>query len=109
VSDPVRDYWAECVAIAANDCGLTLTEEQLQCLAGAMESGHEHYGLAFYTPPASDRISDVQRECDRRLAEQRAESQQQLDAARERDEDRARVIRRQAWRIEELQEAANKP
>ena len=43
----MMDYWEECISIAANDCGLTLTKDQLECLAGSVESGHENYGMAF--------------------------------------------------------------
>ncbi len=34
-------YWEECVAEAANDCGLILTKEQLECIAGAVEVSHQ--------------------------------------------------------------------
>jgi hypothetical protein len=57
-----KDYWSECIAQAADECDLNLTIEQLECLASAAESGHEHYGMAFYSPPDSDRISDIERE-----------------------------------------------
>jgi hypothetical protein len=68
-----RDYWSECIAIAAEECDLTLTAEQLECLAGAAEGGHEHYGMAFYSPPASDRISDIEREWKAKLKAQQDE------------------------------------
>src|SRR5687768_4418901 len=56
------DYWKECIAIACEDVDLKLTDEQLTALAeGAME-GHEHYGMAFYSPPASDRLNDIENE-----------------------------------------------
>lgn len=54
------DYWAEIIANAAEECDLTLTPEQRDCLAGAAENGHEHYGMAFYSPPASERLSDIE-------------------------------------------------
>lgn len=56
------DYWKECISIGADECGLSLTEEQLEYLAGSAESGHEHYGMAFYEPPASDRYNAIERE-----------------------------------------------
>jgi hypothetical protein len=66
------DYWKECIEIAANDCGLVLTPDQLQALAWAVESGHENYGQAFYSPPAGEytdmRVANLQRE----LATERA-------------------------------------
>ena len=51
-----QDYWQECISIAAEECALKLTPEQLDCLASSAEAGHEHYGMAFYSPPESDRI-----------------------------------------------------
>ena len=56
------EYWKECIAIAADECELTLTSEQLECLASSAEGGHENYGMAFYSPPASDRMNDIERE-----------------------------------------------
>ena len=55
-----RDYWQECMAIAAEECELTLTPDQLDCLASAAESGHEHYGMAFYSPPPGERMSEIE-------------------------------------------------
>jgi hypothetical protein len=61
-----RNYWKECLSIGADECGLTLTPEQLDALAESVEGGHEHYGMAFYSPPASDRIAVLKREEDDR-------------------------------------------
>jgi translation elongation factor EF-Tu-like GTPase len=55
-----RDYWQECIAIAAEECDLKLTQEQLDHLASAAESGHEHYGMAFYSPPPSERLTEIE-------------------------------------------------
>ena len=57
-----NQYWRECIASGADECGLVLTDEQLRCLADAAECGHENYGQAFYSPPASDRIAVIERE-----------------------------------------------
>lgn len=62
------DYWRECIAIAAEECELVLTEDQLHALADSAESGHDHYGMAFYSPPANERIADIEREWKQRLA-----------------------------------------
>ena len=56
------EYWKECVSIGADDCGAELTDEQLDCIAGSVEGGHENYGMAFYSPPASDRLDSIERE-----------------------------------------------
>ncbi len=55
------DYWQEYISQAADECGLKLTKEQLECLASSAEAGHEYYGMAFYSPPSSDRIADIER------------------------------------------------
>ena len=54
------DYWRECIGQAADECELVLTPEQLTCLADAASGGHEHYGMAFYSPPDSDRLGDIE-------------------------------------------------
>ena len=68
-----QDYWQECISIAAEESDLKLTSEQLKYLASSAESGHEHYGMAFYSPPSSDRISDIEREGKKKLKEQQDE------------------------------------
>ena len=60
--DAKKDYWQECIAIGAEECGLTLTSEQLECLAGSAEGGHDNYGMAFYSPPSSDRLHVIENE-----------------------------------------------
>lgn len=64
-----RDYWSECIALAAEECGLALTPEQIECLADGAESGHEHYGMAFYSPPEGDRLADIEREWKKKVAD----------------------------------------
>lgn len=61
------DYWKECIANAAEECRLSLTVEQLQYLTDEVENAHENYGMAFYSPPASDRIAEIKREYDDKL------------------------------------------
>ena len=56
------EYWKESISIAAEECELSMTPEQLAYIADAVSGGHEHYGMAFYSPPASDRIGDIERE-----------------------------------------------
>lgn len=67
------DYWEECVAIAAEECDAKLTLEQIAYISGSVESGHENYGMAFYSPPASDRMADIERDWKRKLADLQAE------------------------------------
>ena len=57
-----EDYYAECLSSAAEECELTMTPEQHKHLAKAVESAAENIGMAFYSPPASDRYSDIERD-----------------------------------------------
>ena len=67
------DYWRECMELAAEECDLQLTQDQIAHLAAAADSGHEHYGMAFYSPPASDRIAAIDRDCSDKLKNLQAE------------------------------------
>ena len=40
------DYWKECLSISAEECGLELTDEQLDFLADGVKGGFENYGMA---------------------------------------------------------------
>lgn len=63
------NYWKECISIAADECDLSMTEEQLSYLSCAASSGHEHYSMAFYSPPASDHLNEIEREWKRKYDE----------------------------------------
>jgi hypothetical protein len=39
-------YWKECISIAADDIGLTLTDGHLDYLAESVQGGFENYGMA---------------------------------------------------------------
>jgi hypothetical protein len=67
-------YWKECIATAAEECGVELSKAQLDCIAGAAEGGHENYGLAFYSPPAGDRIAVIEGECQAKVKAAQAEA-----------------------------------
>lgn len=41
------DYWKEAVSCALDEAGITASDEQIEQIAGAMESSHENYGMAF--------------------------------------------------------------
>lgn len=68
-----KDYWKECISIAADECDLILTDEQLDYLASSAEGGHENYGMAFYSPPPSERLNDIEREWKAKLKRQQDE------------------------------------
>lgn len=78
------DYWKEAISDAAQSCDLRLTHEQLACLAETIESAHENYGMAFYSPPSTDRISDIERAWKAKLEAKEKELEQyraNVDAA----------------------------
>jgi hypothetical protein len=57
-----KDYWEECLASSFEEHGVTATVEQLKAIATDIENGSENIGMAFYSPPPSDRISEIERE-----------------------------------------------
>ncbi len=56
------DFWKECISEAADSCTVALTPEQLTTIAETVEGAHDNYGLAFYSPPSSDRFAEIERE-----------------------------------------------
>ena len=68
-----RDYWEECIGEAAAECGLVITDAQMGVLAKAVEGAHECYGMAFYSPPPSDRLAVIEREAADKLRRLQAE------------------------------------
>ena len=70
MSDPIKlNYWEECLSDSFQENGITVTREQLRAVANDVEIGRDCMGMAFYEPPASDRISVIESEwkakCDR--------------------------------------------
>lgn len=59
--DAHLDYWKECIRCALDECGITLADEHVTSVAEAVRNGHENYGMAFYQPPASDRMNEIER------------------------------------------------
>lgn len=51
-----KPYWEECVSIALDEAGLRATPDQIKDIAGAVEVGHENYGMAFYQPSAGEHL-----------------------------------------------------
>lgn len=88
-----KDYWAECIAEAAAECGAVLTSEQESHIAACVEGAHDNYGMAFYSPPPSDRIADVEREWKQKLAAMEA----RMDRYRTNAEEAVRKALRQPY------------
>jgi uncharacterized protein with PIN domain len=70
------DYWIETIATCAEENNIPLTKEQITVLAESAQGSHDNYGMAFYSPPASE--NPVYRELEETKAalkrEQEAES-----------------------------------
>ena len=59
----MSDYWREAVSTALEEAGAPdLTTEQLAAVASSIEDCHINYGMAFYSPPPSDRVDAIVRE-----------------------------------------------
>lgn len=48
------DYWSEAVSEALDSVGIEASSGQIKEIAEGMSISHENYGMAFYSPPASD-------------------------------------------------------
>ena len=57
-----ENYWIEAVGEALDCANVQATDAQRKDIAKAIEISHECYGMAFYSPPSSDRVSSVERE-----------------------------------------------
>jgi len=73
-----NEYWQECIANAAEECGAVLTAEQVDAIADDVRLAHENYGMAFYSPPDSDRYAEIEREWQAKLDAK----QREIDAYR---------------------------
>ncbi len=56
------DYYAEGLSESFDEHGIVATPEQIRAVAENVELYVEHQGMAFYSPPASDRLNDIERE-----------------------------------------------
>ena len=62
------DYWRECIDIAFDEAGIEATEAQRE-EAGAVEGGHENYGMAHGHDVQRSPVDDKDREIARLKAE----------------------------------------
>lgn len=56
------NFWKDVLSDGACEVALTLTDAQLTKLAEYASGAHENYGMAFYSPPDSDRLNAIERE-----------------------------------------------
>lgn len=66
-------YWIECLESSFDEHGIEATDEQIKSVAYDVQGAHENYGMAFYSPPASDRISAIEGEHDAKYKALQAE------------------------------------
>lgn len=64
-----HDYYVECLDCAFDEAGADayalwrgLTDDQRSAIGRTIEGGAENIGMAFYSPPSTDRISEIERE-----------------------------------------------
>lgn len=57
-----KDYYAEGLIESFDEHGITATSEQIRAVAADVELYAENQGMAFYSPPASDRYNEIERE-----------------------------------------------
>jgi 23S rRNA A1618 N6-methylase RlmF len=57
-----KDYWIDCITDALYECDASLRPDQISYVAEAVQNNHENYGMAFYTPPSSDRVYDIEKQ-----------------------------------------------
>lgn len=67
------EFWIECASEALDMAGVSATDEQIKEIAATVQGAHENYGMAFYSPPSSDRVSSIEREWKSKLDALQAE------------------------------------
>lgn len=56
------DYYAEMLSESLDENGVTASREQIAAVASDIVICVENQGMAYYEPPASDRLNDIERE-----------------------------------------------
>lgn len=64
MTDLYAQYWIECLECSFDEHGIEVPSDKLRAIAADVEGAHDNYGMAFYSPPASDRISVIESEHD---------------------------------------------
>lgn len=86
MEDARADYWRESVMIAFEDNGLwdavkDIPMDKLLEVGASLANSAENQSMAFYTPPASDRISEIEREWKGKLDRLQAEHDRYVETA----------------------------
>jgi hypothetical protein len=56
------EYYAEGLAESFDEHGIVATPEQIKAVASDVQGYADNIGMAFYTPPASDRYAQIEGE-----------------------------------------------
>ncbi len=67
MTEPKTQYWCNALCEAFDGAGAyevwaTLSAKQQSEIGATIQTAHECYGMAFYSPPASDRLDAIERE-----------------------------------------------
>lgn len=84
MSEASKDYWIECISSSLEEHGVRASSEQIKLIADDIEGAHECYGMAFYSPPPSDRIAVIESEHEaryRKLEQEFADYQNNAETA----------------------------
>lgn len=78
------DYWQEAFESTMDAMGLYhivqgMTDAQRKEMGASLATSHENYGLAFYTPSTSDRISAIEREWKKKLDDAERQKNEYID------------------------------
>lgn len=80
------DYWQETFEISMEEAGCgellaQITSEQRREIAAGIEGSHDNYGMAFYSPPSSDRYNEIEREWKAKYQRLEREMEQEREGA----------------------------
>jgi hypothetical protein len=65
-------YFSECLSEALEVVGVPISDEQLLAVAQSVTSAHENIGMAFYSPPAGEYLTQEIQQLKRDLAREKA-------------------------------------
>ena len=75
------EYWRECISNSAESCGLSVTTEQLDALAGDVASSHDMYSEYSGSPGWGDRLAEIEAGYKKKLADAEREFDKYREAS----------------------------
>lgn len=99
------DYWIESVMVSFDEAGITATAQQIEEVAGGMESSHENYDMAHGCDVARDNLrGEHERQLVQLRTELEAETARQVAILDKQLENSRCANSDLLWRIEKLKE-----